>query len=322
LNKILAEIIDKLVLKDFHRKKSARSYFNTVDKYVGEDLSSFYPIPTIPNMKFEQQIEENNYSIGKFLFQSEIDNGFSNKYATGSFYENKKQSQPANVIIVHGWRMDELSRLNNIYLKPFSNLGMNMYYFTLPYHLEREPEESLYSGELMITADVNKSLLSIKQAITDIRALIKWIKNNRIGKVILIGVSLGGFVTNMTAVVENEIDALISTFYANNIAYSIWNTIPGKYIKKDFEQGGYTYEQLERAWAIVNPSKYRPLVKKENILLLSGIHDHFVVTKDTDYLWESWDRPKRILYPCGHAGIVLCKRKIAKDTMNFVKNIL
>lgn len=321
LNKTIADIIDKLVLKDFHRKKSVNSYFRAVDEHVG-DLNSFYPIPAIPGIKFEQRMEEGNYNIGKFSFESEIDNGLSNKYSTGLFYENKNYSQPANVIIVHGWRMDDLSILKNIYLKPFSDLGLNMYYFSLPYHLEREPKESLYSGELMITADVNKSLLAIKQAITDIRALIKWIRNNRKGKIILIGVSLGGFITNLTSVVENDIDALIPTFYANNIAYSIWNTIPGKYIKKDFEQGGYTYEQLEKAWTIVNPSKYKPLVKKYNILLLSGIYDHFVVKKDTDLLWESWDKPKRILYPCGHAGIVLYKRKIAKDTMNFVENIL
>jgi|GEM_PF-422265 len=321
LNRIIAESIDKLVLKDLHKKRSIKSYFRIIDEDV-EDFNSFYNTPTIPNIKFQQQLKGDNYNIGKFLFQSEIDNGLSNKYSTGLFYENKNLSQQASVIIVHGWRMDELSGVKNIYIKPFSYLGLNMYYFTLPYHLEREPEESLYSGELMITSDVNKSLRSIRQAITDIRALVKWIKNNRKGKVILIGVSLGGFVANMTAVVEKDIDALISTFYANNIAYSIWNTIPGRYIKKDFEQGGYTYEQLEKAWAIANPSKYKPLVKRENILLLSGMYDHFVVRKDTDYLWESWDRPKRILYPCGHAGLVLCRKKIAKDTMSFIINML
>ena len=184
------------------------SYFRAVEEHV-EDLNSFYPIPSIPSINFERQDEENNYNIGRFSFESEIDNGSSNKYSTGLFYENKNYSQPANVIIVHGWRMDDLSILKNIYLKSFSDFGLNMYYFALPYHLEREPKESLYSGELMITADVNKSLLAIKQAITDIRALIKWIRSNRKGKIILIGVSLGGFITNLTSVVENDIDALI-----------------------------------------------------------------------------------------------------------------
>ncbi len=49
---------------------------------------------------------------------------------------------------------------------------------------------------------------------------------------ILIGISLGGFITNLTSLVEEEIDVLASIFYANRLSYSIWNTIPGKFIRR------------------------------------------------------------------------------------------
>ncbi len=54
-----------------------------------------------------------------------------------------------------------------------------MYYYSLPYHFEREPENSLYSGELMISANIDRTIESTRQAIVDLRALIHWIKANK-----------------------------------------------------------------------------------------------------------------------------------------------
>lgn len=321
MNRYIAEFIDKYALSDLHRKKSKIFHFKNLSQMsvTDNDLNSFYPIPSIPDIIFKQEVQKESYGIGKFNYESQIDNGPSNKYSTGIYYENKDADQKANVIFVHGWRMDSFKRIMRIYNKPFSKLGFNMYYFTLPYHFERESEESLYNGELMISADIDRTLISVKQAITDLRALIKWIRANRKGKIILIGVSLGGFIANLASVIEKEIDVLISVFYANSMAYSVWNTIPGKYIKKDFEQGGFTYGQLKSAWAIMNPSLFKPVVKKENILLFSGIYDLFVAFEDTNQLWESWGKPNRILYNIGHSGIVLKRRSIAKDSISFIK---
>lgn len=66
-----------------------------------------------------------------------------------------------------------------------------MYYYSLPYHFEREPENSLYSGELMISANIDRTIESTRQAVVDLRALIYWIKANKKGPVIIVGVSLG-----------------------------------------------------------------------------------------------------------------------------------
>lgn len=60
-----------------------------------------------------------------------------------------------------------------------NDLGWNMYYYSLPYHFEREPENSLYSGELMISANIDRTIESTRQAIVDLRALIHWIKANK-----------------------------------------------------------------------------------------------------------------------------------------------
>ncbi|MEX2103971.1 MAG: abhydrolase domain-containing 18, partial [Bacilli bacterium] len=123
-------------------------------------------------------------------------------------------------------------------------------------------------------------------------------------------------------IVEQEIDALISVFYANRLSYSVWNTIPGIYIKAELEKNGVSEQQLSDLWAIMDPDRFKPLVPKDRILLFSAMHDQYVAKDDADRLWEAWDRPTRHLYPCGHAGLALYKKRICKDTLAFLEDKL
>ncbi|MHB8062265.1 MAG: hypothetical protein ACYDG2_06480 [Ruminiclostridium sp.] len=120
--------------------------------------------------------------------------------------------------------MDNYKYIESIYLKSFINLGYNIYHFVMPYHFERNSNNSLNNGELMVTSNIDRTLLSIKQAVSDLRALIKWLK-------------------------------------ANSLAHSVWNTIPGKYIKKDLIANSVLYNQLKDYWAAITPSLYQPFPK-------------------------------------------------------------
>lgn len=100
--------------------------------------------------------------------------------------------------------------------------------------MERSTDTSLYSGEYYVSSDINRTLKSQQQAVSYIRALISYIKNKKEGKIIIIGLSLGGITTNLLSEVEENIDVLISLFYANDLSYTIFETEAGKYIKKDF----------------------------------------------------------------------------------------
>lgn len=325
--KYISRFIDHIGLWLLHRDISKESHFkmNLTEAPVPDErtLEQYYPAPGYPNIKMSQLHQNHLYKIFKYTYPSQIPlDEKQNDLCSGLFYESQETPSPVHVIFVHGWRMDDFKRIENIFLRPFQRLGYNMYFFTLPYHHERAPIHSLYNGELMISADIDRTLWAVKQAVTDLRALIQWIKKNRGGKIILIGTSLGGFIANLASVVEEQIDILVSIMYANSIAYSIWHTIPGKYIRQDLEQHGFTYNQLRKYWAITDPSLFQPKLTKDNILLLSGKYDQYVLSEDTDRLWEAWNRPKRILYPCGHAGIVFFRKRIRNDVITFIKNKL
>nr|WP_193352109.1 alpha/beta hydrolase family protein [Bacillus bingmayongensis] len=320
-NLIISKLIDRYALYDLHKKRSKEFQYSSLSNTSLnlKDIYSFYKVKPV-DVHFDiKYSKDKEYLIGQFKYQSSVQSGDPrNNAVTGEVFLNNNDDAP-HVILVHGWRMDSTDRIKNIFKKKMMDLGWNMYYFTMPYHFDREPESSLYSGEYMVSANIERTVQASRQAVVDLRALIHWIKANRSGRIILIGISLGGFITNLTALVEPKIDVLASIFYANRLSYSIWNTNPGKFIRKDLEHHGVTYDDLINYWKITEPSQTVPKIKKENILLISGKHDLYVHSEDTDYLWESWERPMRYIYNCGHAGIVLKRKKIATDTINFIR---
>jgi hypothetical protein len=318
----VTKYVDKLALYDLLKKRIKVTQYVSFkyETMKHEEREKFYNTYAA-NPQFNiNPTEDRTYSSGNFNFRSSISLGDKNNdMVSGEVYLNSNENAP-NVIFVHGWRMDSNARKKNIFHKDMLNLGWNMYYFTLPYHFEREPEESTYSGEFMISANIERTVAASRQAVADLRAFIQWIKSNKSGPVILIGVSLGGFITNLTATLESNIDVLVSVFYANRLSYSIWHTNPGMYKKKDLVQNGVTYDVLKEKWKITEPSVSKPKMDKDNILLISAKHDQYVHMEDTSYLWESWEKPTRLVYNCGHSGIVLNRKRISEDTISFIRS--
>ncbi|MFB2350346.1 alpha/beta hydrolase [Priestia megaterium] len=300
---LLSKLIDYYALYDLHKDRSKENQYHIDFDHAPTNIDRdvFFEVPSsLAGIDLNITSKENGYSIGDFGFESLRPSGdHPNDYVRGESFLNEVGNKP-NVIFVHGWRMKGFDRVKKIFHDSImNNLGWNMYYYTLPYHLERQPEASLYSGEFMVSANINRTVESTRQAIVDLRALIQWMKNNKQGPVIIIGVSLGGFISNLVATLESEIDALVSIFYSNRLSYSIWNTIPGKYIRRDLESHGVNYNDLVKYWELVEPNQALPKINKENILLISAKHDQYVHIQDADLLWESWGKPTRYVYNCG-----------------------
>ena len=110
--------------------------------------------------------------------------------------------------------------------------------------------------------------------------------------------------------------------YASNTAHLVWNSAIAKHIKKDFLQAGLPYSDLDEAWKIINPTRYKPRVAKEKILLISGKYDEFIMNEDSEGLWTSWGKPDRLVMPCGHSGLNVYRKPISDAICRFVRKVL
>lgn len=321
LRRVISTIADSYGLHSLHREYSKNDQFKYVEEEICElnsDFLKFYDKPILPKIYFQKDSLENNYEKGKLKFLSQVDNGISNKEAIFHYSKSTVTDKNINIILVHGWRAKALNRLEKVFLDSFLERNYNVYRYVLPFHMERSPHTSLYSGEYFVSADVTRTLKSVQQSVSDIRALISYIKAVEKEKVIVIGLSLGGIITNLLCEVEENIDVLISLFYANNLSFTVFETEAGKYIKKDYLKNNFSYSLLSKSWEVINPCLRKPILDLDKILLVSGKYDKYVLNKDTDQLWENWGRPERYKYSCGHSGIVLSKNKIKKDILKFI----
>lgn len=321
MKRIIANIADSYGLFGLHKEYSKNDQFDYKEAEVSElnsDYLKFYAKPFLPQIHFEEESQEKDYKNGKLKFLSQIENEACNKEAIFHYNMYMSDHKDVNVILVHGWRADDLNRLEKVFLDSFIGRKYNIYNYILPFHMKRSPDTSLYSGEYFVSANVSRTLKSVQQSISDIRALISYIKEVKKGKVIVLGLSLGGIISNLLGEAEDNIDALISLFYGNDLSFTVFETEAGKYMKKDFVKNNFDNNLLSKSWEIINPSLRKPVLDLNKILLVSGAYDKYVLNKDTDKLWESWGRPKRYKYNCGHSGIVLLKNKVKNDTLEFI----
>ncbi|WP_010233469.1 alpha/beta fold hydrolase [Clostridium arbusti] len=318
--KIIDNIADNYALRNFHKKYSKTDQFNYDEEEVNElnsNFSKFYKKPKLPKIHYEKDTIENNYEIGKIKFLSEVENGESNKEALFHYRKCLGTDNNINVILIHGWQSETLNRLDKIFLDSFIERRYNIYSYVQPFHMERTPNAS-YSGEYYISADVNRTLKSVQQSVSDIRALINYIKTASEGKIIIIGLSLGGIVSNLLAETEENIDWLVSLFYGNDLSFTVFESEAGKYIKKDFLKNNFDYRLLKKSWSIINPSLRKPILNLDKILLVSGKHDKVVLNKDISLVWENWQNSEKYIYNCGHSGTVLCKNRLRKNVLKFI----
>ncbi|MBL0386808.1 alpha/beta fold hydrolase [Tumebacillus sp. ITR2] len=325
IKKLFAKTLDHFGISFLYRERSKVRHCKPGIGFPSDNFDEFYNTPDVPDLNLHRETQRSDgYEVGRFDFESPLTSTHpENDGARGEYYirHDKQPSNRVSVVVIHGWRMEHLERVHKMFTKSFLQAGYDLYFPTAPYHFDRALPGS-YSGEHLVTADLDHSVRSMRQTTSEIRALIRWIKQHRGGKVVVVGVSMGGYFSNMMALAEEEADYVISVMYGNSLVHSVWHTRIGRFIKQDMQQGGITLQDLEHAWRMTEPSRWQPKVPRENILFLHGLYDVYIPPADTNALWEAWGRPDRVLYPCGHAGIVLYRRQMARDVMNWLQGKL
>jgi hypothetical protein len=137
----------------------------------------------------------------------------------------------------------------------------------------------------------------------------------------VIGTSQGGLATNLLGCTKAPLNALISVMYASNTAHLVWNSAIAKHIKRDFLHAGLPYLDLDKAWKIINPI-IQATCCEGKVLLFSGKYDEFITKEDSEELWTFWEKPDRLVMPCGHSGLNVYRKPISYVIYRFVRKVL
>ena len=203
------------------------------------------------------------------------------------------------VIVVHG--AEQGTDFDMIALRVrrlHEGLGLNVAVPVLPLHGPRRTEDIRIPG-----FDVVSNVLFALVAVAEIRALRRWIAAQGDPSVALYGVSLGGYITALTAGVERDLDVVIA-----GIPMVSMHRLLARHASRSPSREGRAIGALMRSAEVrslerfVDPLRFEPAVPIERRYIVAGLVDQVTTPHQALELWHHWEQPEMLWYPGGHLG--------------------
>jgi len=224
-----------------------------------------------------------------------------NNVVHGRFYRCGERWQDRPVIVLLHGRDDFIGYRCRYPLiaRRCNFVGFNAATLVAPYHFQRRPRQfrKLSRPDYLLFAEATS------QAIAEIRSLTGWLLEQGCPGVVLWGSSMGGWLAGLTVCRDSRFAAAVLAKPAVRSNPSMAKLILRRGIRESLQRLRPSDEMLDLT--AVNLTSAQPLIPKERILLIEGIHDLFAPRKPIEELWEAWDRPEIWRLPHGHISLSL-----------------
>lgn len=169
--------------------------------------------------------------------------------------------------------------------------GFNVATLVAPYNLQRRPRRPNEESCLEFSRQT-------AQHVAEIRALTGWLLDEGSPSVGLLGFSHGGWIAGLTACSDARIACAVLTVPRVRMRCSqpvIWPRVRE------------TLEALRPAQDAMDTTRLNlitstPVIPKQNILLIDGIHTLFGERQWMEDLWQKWEQPEIWRLPHGHVS--------------------
>jgi len=167
--------------------------------------------------------------------------------------------------------------------------GFNMAALVASYHLKRRPRRIIQWDYLMF-AQV------MAQNVAEIRALTGWLLAEGCPSVGLVGFSFGGWLAGLAACSDSRIACAVLSVPVVRMRHS--SPVVWRRVREALQALRPGHEAMDTTR--LNLILSTPVIPKENILLIEGIHDLFAPVQPIEELWQKWQQPEIWRLPHGH----------------------
>lgn len=210
------------------------------------------------------------------------------------------------LVIFHHWnarsRQTQLARF-------LSRRGITVVEMVLPYHFERSRPGATHA-DFMLSANLGRSLQSLRQAVWDGRALVHQLQGQGYRKISVLGMSLGAWVAGLVAAHDPSVTKASLFLPGGSLADMVWSGRATRLIRKSLETK-ITVSELNRAWGLVNLENYAVrLARKDLDLQIVMAKRDEVVLPDISHrflsgLKQAGATPNSRTLGCGHYSLGL-----------------
>jgi hypothetical protein len=230
-----------------------------------------------------------------------------NNTARARFFQAKprKGLPPRSaVVVLPQWNAQPESHIEACRI--FNMLGISALRLILPYHENRRPPE-LERADHLVSTNVGRTIQSMRQAVLDTRAAVRWLKAeagyDRIG---ILGTSIGSCIAFLAFTHEPEIDAGAFNHVSGYVADVAWRGLSTRHLREGFGDH-LTLDELREYWTPISPVPFIARLPKMNprpMRFIAARYDlTFPVDLSRDVIAEvkRHDLPLDVVWlPCGH----------------------
>jgi pimeloyl-ACP methyl ester carboxylesterase len=249
---------------------------------------------------------------GHFRFPTPRPSEFAeNNVVHGKLYRcaDKWQERPVIVLLHGGSEVPGHEFYLHLCARRCRRAGYNVATLELPYHFQRRPRQY---GRLSIlgrygaglSPDYLRLAETYAQAIAEIRSLVGWLQAEGCPAVALAGASLGAYLAGLTVCCDARAAAAVMALPPSrqgNLLLQMEHVM-GRRARELMLSRRVACEELDRT--PLNISMSRPVISRENILLIEGMYD-LMVLSGPEEIRQAWGQPEIWRLPQGHISAAL-----------------
>jgi len=265
---------------------------------VMQSSDDFYSLPAISDYKLEAD---------QLTWTSAIETPSpENNLARARFFPAKtKDGKPSRkaVVVLPQWNAQPESHVEACRI--FNMIGMSALRLTLPYHQQRKPAD-IERADHLVSTNVGRSIQSMRQAVLDTKAAVRWLKNEGYEQVGILGTSVGSCISFLAFAHDPDLNAGAFNHVSGYVADVVWHGLSTAHVREGFSNH-LSLEELREYWAPISPLPFMPRVAAMGQRPIRFIIAKYDLTFPINLSHEAIAEARRnnlpldiVWLPCGH----------------------
>lgn len=207
------------------------------------------------------------------------------------------------VVVLPQWNAQPESHVEACRI--FNLIGMSALRLTLPYHLQRKPPE-LERADHLVSTNIGRTIQSMRQAVLDTRAAVRWLTNEGYEQIGILGTSVGSCISFLAFAHEPDLNAGAFNHVSGYVADVVWHGLSTAHVRAGFGDQ-LTLDELREYWRPISPFPYMSRVaamgRRPMRFIIARYDLTFPLDLSHDAIAEArrLDLPLDIVWlPCGH----------------------
>jgi pimeloyl-ACP methyl ester carboxylesterase len=267
---------------------------------VSRDL--FYKVQETPDL----------LRVGNYLeWRSPVESAFAeNQTARARIFLTAQGYRAPTVIFLHAL----MSAHDVGYCRIAAQLnrrGWNAVLMHLPYHYSRVPR-GYFNGALALTSNLLQNAETLRQAVTEVRQLMEFLRANGCPDFGMIGTSYGGWVGALVSFLEKEFRFVTLLQPIADVEHAIWQSPAASMIRKTLRAARIQPGVTRRHAHLTSPLDGRPACEGKRVLIIGGSYDTIAPPSVLRRLATVWPESQFALVEQGHFGYAAMREAIRR----------